>query len=287
MTARKGSGATKSRSKQPKARAAKQPAAEKAPKKPARTATKQAQGKPSKRPTAPSFADVQERLEKAVPKAVCELNHRSPFELLIATILSAQSTDRTVNAVTPALFARWPTPDALAAAPQEEVEEVIKRTGFFRNKAKAIRGAAEQIASKHGGKVPKTLEELVELPGVARKTANVVLGTGYRIASGFVVDTHVTRVAGRLGLTTHTDPVKIEADLCAGLAREHWVDMSHRVLLHGRYTCVAKKPWCTECPLNELCPSRESEPSESWQERAKGEAARVAHGLQANAVTAG
>jgi endonuclease-3 len=215
---------------------------------------------------------------------VCELNHGSPFELLIATILSAQSTDRMVNSVTPVLFARWPTPAALAAAPQEDVEEVVKRTGFFRNKAKAIRGAAEKVANEHGGTVPKSLEELIALPGVARKTANVVLGTGYGVASGFVVDTHVTRVAGRLGLTQHTDPVKIEADLCQGFDQKHWVDMSHRVLLHGRYTCVAKKPWCTECPLNELCPSRESEPSGSWQERAKGEAARVEHGFRAAAV---
>ncbi len=287
MAARKLAGTTKGTSKQPKARPTQNAVATKTAKKAVRAGIEQVHAKPERRATGASFAAVQERLEKAVPRAVCELNHRSPFELLIATILSAQSTDRTVNGVTPKLFARWPTPKALAEAPQEEVEEVVKRTGFFRNKAKAIRGAAEQITRKHGGKVPKTLEELVELPGVARKTANVVLGTGYRIASGFVVDTHVTRVAKRLGLTAHTDPVKIETDLCAGFAREHWVDMSHRVLLHGRYTCVAKKPWCTECPLNELCPSRESEPAESWQERAKGEAARVAQGLSANAVTAG
>lgn len=234
-----------------------------------------AAGKPRKGEPA-SFGAVQERLQQAIPEAVCELDHRSPFELLIATILSAQSTDRTVNSVTPALFKRWPTPQALSEAPQEDVEEVVKRTGFFRNKAKAIRGAAERLVKEHGGKVPKSLDALVELPGVARKTANVVLGTGYGIASGFVVDTHVTRVAGRLGLTSATEPMKIEADLCRGFAQEHWVDMSHRVLLHGRYTCVAKKPWCEECPLNELCPSRESAAKGTWEERAQGEAARLA-----------
>jgi len=230
---------------------------------------------------AASFEAVRARLSRAVPEAVCELVHQSPFELLIATILSAQSTDRTVNSVTPALFKRWPTPEALAAAPQEDVEEVIKRTGFFRNKAKSIRGAAAKIAQEHGGKVPKTLAELVELPGVARKTANVVLGTGYRIASGFVVDTHVTRVAGRLGLTEHTDPVKIEADLCAGFPARDWIDMSHRVLLHGRYTCLAKRPYCQECPLNELCPAREAEAQGTWEERARGEASRLAQALRA------
>ena len=236
--------------------------------------------KPKAKPKAGApalFSAVQERLEKAVPEALCELDHRSPFELLIATILSAQSTDRMVNSVTPALFKRWPTPQALSEAPQEEVEEVIKRTGFFRSKAKSIRNASALLVKDHGGKVPRTLEALVELPGVARKTANVVLGTGYRIASGFVVDTHVTRVAGRLGLTGETEPVKIEADLCRGFPQQDWVDMSHRVLLHGRYTCVAKKPWCEECPLNELCPSRESAAKGTWQERAEGEVARLAN----------
>ena len=269
--------------------AAKTPTKVEAKTKPKEKAQAPAKDNPKAKPKggAPaSFDAVQERLEKAIPEAVCELDHRSPFELLIATILSAQSTDRTVNSVTPALFKRWPTPAALSAAPQEEVEEVIKRTGFFRNKAKSIRGAAERLVKEHGGKVPKTIEELVELPGVARKTANVVLGTGYGIASGFVVDTHVTRVAGKLGLTNHTDPTKIEADLCAGFPQKDWVDMSHRVLLHGRYTCVAKNPWCEECPLNELCPSRESAAKGTWQERAKGEVARLAN-ARANNSTAG
>jgi endonuclease-3 len=230
-------------------------------------------------PRGADFADVQERLEIAVPAAVCELDHRSPFELLIATILSAQSTDRTVNAVTPELFRRWPTPAALARAPQEEVEEVVKRTGFFRSKAKAIRGAAAQLVAEHGGQVPRELEALIALPGVARKTANVVLGTAYGIPSGFVVDTHVARVAGRLGLSRAKEPAKIEIDLCAGFARERWVDMSHRVLLHGRYTCLARQPNCAACPLNELCPAREHPAQGTWPERAQDEAARVTRAL--------
>ncbi|MFT3928376.1 MAG: endonuclease III [Myxococcales bacterium] len=273
------------------AKAAPEKAAKQAPKKTEKAAPARASKSASKKPAhagkaspqAASFEDVRERLEQAVPDAVCELEHKNPFELLIATILSAQSTDRTVNSVTPVLFKRWPTPKALAEAGQEEVEEVVKRTGFFRNKAKSIRGAAAKIMSDHGGKVPKTIEELVELPGVARKTANVVLGTGYGIASGFVVDTHVTRVAGRLGLTEHTDPVKIEADLCQGFPEAHWVDMSHRVLLHGRYTCLAKRPYCRECPLNELCPAREDAAQGTWKERAAGEASRLTHALKATA----
>jgi endonuclease-3 len=223
--------------------------------------------------------DVAERLEKAVPEPVCELKHKSAFQLLIATILSAQSTDKTVNAVTPDLFARWPTPAALAAAPQEEVETVVKRTGFFRNKAKAIRGTAAALVAAHGGEVPRSLDEMVTLPGVARKTANVVLGTAYGIPSGFVVDTHVMRVANRLGLTSHDDPRDIERDLCAQFPQRDWVDMGHRILLHGRYTCLAKAPMCSVCPLNELCPSREGGPEHTWQERARGEAIRVADGM--------
>jgi endonuclease-3 len=228
--------------------------------------------------TAASPKQLIERLEQAVPEALCELNHQNPWELLVATILSAQSTDRTVNAVTPELFRRWPTPEALASAEQEDVEQVIKRTGFFRSKAKSIRGTAQLVKAAHGGQVPRSLQTLITFPGVARKTANVVLGTGFGIASGFVVDTHVSRVAGRLGLSAQQEPAKIEADLCRKFARERWVDMSHRVLLHGRYTCLAKTPLCAQCPLNELCPSRK-EPSEgTWEERAKAEAQRVATG---------
>jgi endonuclease-3 len=207
---------------------------------------------------------------------VCELRFAQPWELLIATILSAQSTDKMVNAVMPGLLARYPTPRALAAAPQEDVEERVKRTGFFRNKAKAIRGAAQHLLDHHGGEVPKTIEALVAVPGVARKTANVVLGTAYRIAAGFVVDTHVTRVTQRLGLTSETDPVRIEQDLCGAFPREAWIDLGHRFVLHGRYTCLAKRPECACCALNELCPSRLTVPEESWDTRADAEAAKVA-----------
>jgi endonuclease-3 len=254
-------------------------------KEPLKRATKSAPTKPKARasgsaktssPFPADFPEVRARLERAVPEAVCELDHRSPFELLIATILSAQSTDKMVNSVTPELFRRWPSSQALAGAPQEEVETVIKRTGFFRNKAKSIRGTAQALVDRHAGEVPRTLEQLIELPGVARKTANVVLGTGYRIASGFVVDTHVSRVAQRLRLSSAQEPIKIEADLCRGFPEEAWVDMSHRVLLHGRYTCLAKKPICRDCALNELCPARESAPRDTWEERADDEAARLA-----------
>jgi endonuclease-3 len=228
---------------------------------------------------AASPAQVMERLERAIPEALCELNHHDAWELLIATILSAQSTDKTVNAVTPELFRRWPTPAALAEAPQEEVEVVVKRTGFFRNKAKAIRGAAQAVVSEHGGQVPRDLETLTTLPGVARKTANVVLGTAYGIPSGFVVDTHVARVAGRLGLSAHQEPAKIEADLQKQFPQTRWIDMGHRVLLHGRYTCLARAPLCSDCPLNELCPSRQAPPEATWQERAASEARRVPTGI--------
>jgi endonuclease-3 len=233
---------------------------------------------------APGVSELTTRLTRAVPEARCELAHRNAFQLLIATILSAQSTDRAVNSVTPELFKRWPSAKDLAAAPQEEVEVVVKRTGFFRNKAKAIRGAAEKLARDHGGEVPRSIAELVELPGVARKTANVVLGTAYGIASGFVVDTHVTRVSQRLGLTEHEDPPKIEQDLCKYFPERAWVDFGHRVLLHGRYTCLAKNPMCSACPLNELCASRQAAPEGTWQERAKAEAERVHAGFVASGV---
>ncbi len=223
--------------------------------------------------------DIAERLARAIPKPECELRFHSPFELLIATILSAQSTDRTVNAVMPSLLARFPDARALAAAEQDELETLIKPTGFFRNKSKAIRGAAQRLVERHGGEVPRTIEELTELPGVARKTANVVLGTAYRLAEGFVVDTHVTRVSQRLGLTRETDPVRIERDLCRAFPRDAWVDFGHRFVLHGRYTCLAKRPQCERCPLNELCPSRIAPPLGPWEARAAHEAERVARAL--------
>jgi endonuclease-3 len=222
-------------------------------------------------PADPAPRELRTRLAAAIPEPRCELDHQSPWQLVVATILSAQSTDRTVNAVTPALFARWPTPRALADAPQEEVERAVHRTGFFRNKAKSIRAAAAMVAGEFGGEVPRTMDELLRLPGVARKTANVVLGTAYGVAQGVVVDTHATRVAQRLQLTGATDPVKIEADLCRRFPRREWIDLGHRLVLHGRYVCLARAPRCDACPLNELCPSRERNPQGTWRERAARE----------------
>jgi endonuclease III len=188
------------------------------------------------------------------PDATCELDHASPFQLLCATILSAQCTDARVNLVTPELFRRWKTPRALAQASQDEVEEVIRTTGFFRNKAKSLRGMAQTLVERFGGQVPRTMEEMLELPGVARKTANVVLGTAYGLATGVVVDTHVQRLASLLGLTRHEDPKKIELDLMAILPEEEWVGFAHRLIWHGRRVCVARRPRCGDCPLP--CPSR-------------------------------
>jgi endonuclease-3 len=221
-------------------------------------------------------ADVHARLSTMLPNPPCELDFASPWQLLVATILSAQSTDKMINKVTPALFARWPTPAALAAASQEDVEEAVKSTGFFRNKAKAIRGAAAGVCERFGGEVPRTVEELTSLPGVARKTANVVLGTAYRIGHGIAVDTHVGRVARRLELSEHDDPEKVEADLMRLFPQSEWIDTSHRLVLHGRYVCLARKPRCERCPIAELCPSREGElPASSWSERADAERERV------------
>ena len=183
------------------------------------------------------------------PDATCELDHQSPYQLLVATILSAQCTDARVNQVTPEVFRRWPTPRALAAATQSEVEKVIKSTGFFRNKAKSLRGMARVLVEKYGGQVPRTMDEMLELPGVARKTANVVLGTAYGLATGVVVDTHVQRLSRRLGLTREEDPKKIERDLMAFLPEEEWVGFAHRLIWHGRRVCAARKPRCAECPL--------------------------------------
>ena len=211
---------------------------------------------------------VTARLAASLPQPRCELDHRDPWTLLVATILSAQSTDRTVNAVTPLLFAKWPTPQALAAAPREEVEAVVHRTGFFRNKARAIQGASLAIHEQHGGRVPSEMAKLVELPGVARKTANVVLGVAFGIAQGVVVDTHVMRVSQRLGFSAAVQAEKVEQDLCALLPRDQWIAAGHRLLLLGRYICVAKGPKCEDCPLAELCPSRAAEPLGSVQQRA-------------------
>src|SRR5713101_2574654 len=196
-----------------------------------------------------------ERLAAAYPEATCSLDHQSPFELLVSTILSAQCTDERVNMVTPALFAKYRRPEDYLAVPAEELEQDIRSTGFYRNKAKSIRGAAQLLVDRFGGEMPRTMEEMLALPGVARKTANVVLGTAYGLAEGIAVDTHVRRLSGRLGLTEHDDPVKIERDLMAFVPRDGWISISHRLILHGRQVCHARKPECARCTLADLCPS--------------------------------
>jgi endonuclease-3 len=198
---------------------------------------------------------ILERLAAAYPDATCALNHLSAFELLVATILSAQCTDERVNRVTPALFAKYPQPGDYLSVPVEELERDIHSTGFFRNKAKSIRGAAQLLLEHFGGELPRTMEEMLTLPGVARKTANVVLGTAFGLAEGIAVDTHVRRLSGRLGLTRHDDPVKIERDLMALVPRDGWINVSHRLILHGRQVCHARKPDCARCTLTDLCPS--------------------------------
>jgi endonuclease-3 len=197
---------------------------------------------------------VVELLKQEYPEATCALVHDTPFELLIATILSAQCTDERVNIVTKDLFSKYPTPAEMAAVPIRQLETLIQSTGFFRNKAKNIHGCCEQLVAEHGGEVPRELEKLVHLPGVGRKTANVVLGTAFRIASGVVVDTHVTRLSQRLGLTEHEDAVKIERDLIAQLPQEEWIDFPHRLIWHGRRVCKARKPLCGTCVLEKICP---------------------------------
>jgi endonuclease-3 len=199
-------------------------------------------------------AAVARRLARGYPQANCSLAFSSPFQLLIATILSAQCTDKRVNAVTAGLFDRWPTPAALAAATQREVEAVIRSTGFFRAKAKNIRGCCAALVERHGGEVPRRLEDLVRLPGVGRKTANVVLGSGFGLPSGVVVDTHVGRISRRLGLTRHADAVRAERDLMAAVPKSHWIAFSHRMIEHGRTVCTARRPRCEGCLLAGICP---------------------------------
>ncbi|MCC6580911.1 MAG: endonuclease III [Phycisphaeraceae bacterium] len=210
---------------------------------------------------AESAADRQARakrlgtlLEKLYPDAHCALSHRNPFELLVATILSAQCTDVRVNMVTPNLFARFPTPSAMAHATTEELEAIIKSTGFYRNKAKSILGASRLIVEKHGGNVPSTMDELLELPGVARKTANVVLGNAFGQSVGVVVDTHVGRLSRRMGLTAEEDPVKVEQELMKLFPRDRWTMLSHLLISHGRQVCDARKPKCDVCTIRPDCP---------------------------------
>ncbi len=199
------------------------------------------------------IAEILTRLDRMYPGATCALVHRSPWELLVATILSAQCTDKRVNEVTPGLFAKYPTPRDFAAVKQEVLAEDIRSTGFFNNKAKSIVGAAQRVVHEFGGQVPKTMEEMLTIPGAARKTANVVLGTAYGIASGIVVDTHVSRISQRLDFTKNTDPVKIEQDLVKIVPKERWISFSHQIILHGRALCMARAPECKDCELNPLC----------------------------------
>jgi endonuclease III len=197
--------------------------------------------------------EILARLDEMYPGATCALHHGNPWELLVATILSAQCTDKRVNEVTPGLFAKYPTPRDFAAVRQEVLANDIRSTGFFNNKAKSLVGAAKKIVGEFGGEVPRTMDEMLTIPGAARKTANVVLGTAYGIASGVVVDTHVQRIARRLDLTKNTEPVKIEQDLTKVIPLEKWILFSHQIILHGRALCVARKPKCAECRLDPLC----------------------------------
>ena len=196
-----------------------------------------------------------EKLREMYPDAHCELDHRSAFELLVATVLSAQSTDKMVNSVTPTLVAKDPTPEKLANASPADVEKLVGSTGFFRQKTKAIMGLSKKIVEEHGGEVPKTMEELVKLPCVGRKTANVLLGVWFRSPVGVVVDTHVQRVSQRLGWTKHTDPVDIEQDLMRILPQSEWDCVAHVLIFHGRRVCYAQRPACASCGVNDVCPS--------------------------------
>ena len=252
----------------PVTRPAKKSTKKNAPKRPAKTAPRKSA------PAAPPAAEVRTRrmggdlapervaailrgLDEAYPNAVCALDHKTPWELLVATILSAQCTDVRVNMVTPELFRRFPTPAAMAKAPLPELEELIRTTGFFRNKAKSIKGAAQAIVERFGGEVPKTLAELITVPGAARKTANVVLGVSYGLAEGVVVDTHVFRIARRLGLAKGDTPQKVEEELMKVLPRDKWIDFSHQVIHHGRQVCLARNPKCNICNLEQLCHSKD------------------------------
>ena len=210
----------------------------------------------TKNPTSSErVAAILAALRKAYPDVVCALNHRNAWELTVATILSAQCTDVRVNLVTPKLFKTFPTPKAMAAASLPELEELIRTTGFFRNKAKSIQGAARVVTEEFGGEVPKTMEEILTLPGVARKTGNVVLGSWYGIAVGVVVDTHVMRLSRRLELTKETTPEKVERDLMKIIPQDRWIAFSHELIHHGRRICLARKPKCVDCTLEKLCNS--------------------------------
>src|SRR5215813_12377937 len=230
-------------------------------------AAKPAVKKPAKRTAPPSTAQkrnkylraeqIYSRLQAAYPDAKCALDHQNPLQLLVATILSAQSTDKMVNTITPALFAKYRTAAQLASADTADLEAMIHSSGFFRNKAKSIKAAAQKIAEEYGGRVPDTMEELLGLQGVARKTANVVLGVAYGIAEGVVVDTHVQRLSKRLDFSKEERPDKIEQDLMQLFPRDQWIQLAHLLIHHGRARCIAIRPKCTECPIEDLCYSED------------------------------
>ncbi|MGB8477052.1 MAG: endonuclease III [Candidatus Acidiferrum sp.] len=226
--------------------------------KPARGAKSAAGAKKSAARTDPKrVAAILARLDEAYPNATCELKHESAFQLLISTILSAQCTDVRVNQVAETLYKKYRTPEAFAYANPGELEQDIRPTGFFRNKTKSIMGASRAIIENFGGQVPRTMEEMLTLPGAGRKTANVVLGTAYGIASGIVVDTHVIRIANRLDLTRNEEPKKIEQDLMQVIPKEKWIQFSHQIIWHGRRVCQARKPKCVECSLENICYSKD------------------------------
>jgi endonuclease III len=206
-------------------------------------------------PRARRAPEIHRRLLEAYPDAHCALDFTNPYQLLAATILSAQCTDKRVNMVTPELFRRYPTPAALADARAEDVEEIIRSTGFFRAKARSLLGMAAAVTDQHGGQIPRTMDELTALPGVGRKTANVILGNAFGIDDGVVVDTHVSRLSQRLGFTRHEDPVRIEQDLVRLFPRDAWTMLSHLLIEHGRQVCVARSPRCGQCMVADLCPS--------------------------------
>jgi endonuclease-3 len=222
----------------------------------AKSIKKQARAKPKTDYTSPQrLKKIFSALDELYPQAQCALHHENAFQLLVATMLSAQCTDERVNKVTPGLFEKYPTPQDFAALSQPILEEEIRSTGFYHNKAKNIIGTAKKLVTDYGGKVPRTMEEMLTLPGVARKTANVVLGTAYGIPSGVVVDTHVFRIAHRLQLSTQNTPEKVEQDLMKLLPRERWISFSYQMILFGRNICKARKPLCAECPLESICDS--------------------------------
>jgi endonuclease III len=230
---------------------------------PARKSSKVKSRKPSGHASAAGGTDptrvraILEGLDSAYPDATCELRHENAWQLLIATIMSAQCTDAVVNIVTEVLFQKYPTPQELAHANPSDIQQIIRPTGFFRNKTKSIIGASKKIVEEFGGEVPRTMEQLLTVPGAARKTANVVLGTAFGIASGVVVDTHVMRLSARLDLTKHTEPKKIELDLMKIIPQDRWIKFSHQLIWHGRRVCVARKPRCIDCNLEKICYSED------------------------------